>query len=76
MRPTTPPTARCLSCRQRRLSSDLCPVCQCCSEPGCGCSGECDRLAQETELRQEVEQEAALFPWLDDPSRMDAEVEP
>jgi len=55
--PTLPPTARCIACRQRRLSTDLCPVCQMCA--GCGCSGECDRVALEMQLRQDVETEAA-----------------
>ena len=61
MIPTFPPTARCLWCRQRRLSTDLCPVCQMCA--GCGCAGECDRVALEMELRQELE--AALGQQLE-----------
>jgi hypothetical protein len=75
MLPTNPPTARCLSCYQRRLSSDLCPVCQCCSVGGCGCSWECDGLEQEMRVRHDIEEEAAVDRVAEDPGS-DAEVEP
>jgi hypothetical protein len=72
MVPTLPPTARCLSCHQRRLSSDLCPVCQMCA--GCGCPEGCLRIEDEDELRAELSEGAAESPCPD--VGMDAEVDP
>ena len=72
--PTDPPVARCLSCRRRFLSSDLCPICQADCVDGCGHSGDCLRLAREERLRVELEEGAAESPWSG--VGKDAEVEP